>query len=300
MIAERTSFCLKIGGCWAVSRGGARCLRHLARFTNRLTATSLRAVAFVLLPALARAADSYATDWAKAAKSEARLVAGGARLAGLEIALAPGAITYWRDPGDSGLPPTFDFSGSDNIAGVEPAFPAPKRIREDDGGEAFGYDGKVVIALRVELKDPSKPATLALDAKYAVCEKVCLPAEARLTLTLPAGSSPYASLVESALAAAPRTVKPKDFGELARVRGDGADGWRLCTARAPGVPRDLFVESPAGWWVAVAKAPGDDGRDCFTLALREKPKDAAFPVPLRLTLTGGQGPIETTVEADLP
>ena len=252
------------------------------------------AAAFVFLPGLAHAADPYATDWAKAAKSEARLVADGARLAGFEVALAPGAITYWRDPGDSGLPPTFDFSGSDNVAAVAPSFPAPKRIREADGGEAFGYDREVVIPLRVEPKDPSKPATLALDANYAVCEKVCLPAKARLSLTLPAGPSPFASLVESALPAAPRPVATTDLGELA---ADGADAWRLCAAHEAGPPRDLFVEPPAGWWVAAAPAPGEEGRDCFTLTLREKPKDAAFPVALRLTLTGGQGPIETTVEA---
>ena len=76
---------------------------------------------------------------------EARLIAGGGDLAGFEIALSPGAITYWRDPGDAGLPPTLDFSGSDNVASVEPEFPAPKRIKEADGGEAFGYDGGVVF-----------------------------------------------------------------------------------------------------------------------------------------------------------
>ena len=73
------------------------------------------------MPALA--ADAFSTDWTLAAKSQARLIAGGGDLAGFEIALAPGAITYWRDPGDAGLPPTLDFSLSDNVASVEPEFP---------------------------------------------------------------------------------------------------------------------------------------------------------------------------------
>ena len=127
----------------------------------------------------ATAADAFSTDWAPAAKSDARLVAAGGALAGFEIALAPGAITYWRDPGDAGVPPTFDFSGSDNVASVDPAFPAPKRIREADGGEAFGYDGGVVLPLKVEPRRSGKPVTLALNANYAVCEKLCLPAKAR-------------------------------------------------------------------------------------------------------------------------
>jgi DsbC/DsbD-like thiol-disulfide interchange protein len=243
-------------------------------------------------PALA--ADAYSTDWAAGAKSEARLVAAGGRLAGFEVRLAPGAITYWRDPGDAGVPPTFDFAGSDNVAKAEALFPAPKRIRESDGGEAFGYERDVVFPLKVEPGDPAKPVTLKLHANFAVCEKICLPAEARLTLTLPGPGSPHAGLIEAALAAAPRVVEPKAFGDL---NSDGADGWRLCAPAEAGPARDLFVEPPEGWWVSAAPAPTEAGHDCFRLTLRQAPKDAAPPVPLRLTMTGGAGPVETTVEA---
>jgi DsbC/DsbD-like thiol-disulfide interchange protein len=254
-------------------------------------------VALSLVPAAAPAfaADSFSTDWAPAAKSQARLIAGGSDLAGFEIALAPGAITYWRDPGDAGLPPTLDFSLSDNVASVEPEFPAPKRIKEADGGEAFGYDGGVVFPLRVKPRDPTKPATLKLNADFAVCEKVCLPAKAHLELRLPAaGASPHASAIDAALAAIPRRVPPKDLGALEAL---GVDSWRLCAAHEDGPPRDLFVEAPEGWWLKTAPAPTDGGRDCFTLTIGDKPKDAALPVTLRLTLTGGGGAMETTIQA---
>ena len=253
------------------------------------------ALALVLLGAPARAADSFSTDWAQGAKSQARLIAVGTDLAGFEIALAPGAITYWRDPGDSGLPPTLDFSGSENVASVETKFPAPKRIKESDGGEAFGYDGGVIFPLRVKPRDPAKPVTLALNADFAVCEKVCLPAKARLTLNLPAAAdSPYASAISAALAAVPRAVPSKDFGALQAV---GADSWRLCAPHQDGPPRDLFVEPPEGWWFKTAPTSGASGQDCFKLTLGDKPKDAALPVALRFTLTGGAGAVETTMEA---
>ena len=209
-------------------------------------------VSLVLVSAPALAADSFSTDWAPAAKSQARLIASGGDLAGFEIALSPGAITYWRDPGDAGLPPTLDFSASDNVASVEPEFPAPKRIKEADGGEAFGYDGSVVFPLRVKPRDPTKPATLKLNADFAVCEKVCLPAKARLELKLPsAPGSPHAGAIDAALAAVPRAVAPKDFGALEAL---GADSWRLCSAHENGPPRDLFVEAPEGWWLKTAPA----------------------------------------------
>ena len=253
--------------------------------------------AFVLaLPGAALlAADSFSTDWALAAKSKARLIAGGGDLAGFEIALAPGAITYWRDPGDAGLPPTLDFSASDNVASVEPFFPAPRRIKEADGGEAFGYEGGVVLPLRIKPRDAAKPVTLKLNADFAVCEKVCLPAKAHLELTLPsAAASPYAGAIDDALAAVPRAVAPKDFGALEAL---GADSWRLCSAHEDGPPRDLFVEPPEGWWLKTAAARADEGRDCFTLTVGGKPKDAALPIALRLTLTGGAGALETTEDA---
>jgi DsbC/DsbD-like thiol-disulfide interchange protein len=248
-------------------------------------------LSLLLAAAPASAADAFSTDWTPSAKSEARLIAGRGDLAGFEIALSPGAITYWRDPGDAGLPPTLDFSASDNVASVVPEFPAPKRIKEADGGEAFGYDGDVVFPLAVKPRDPAKPATLKLDADFAVCEKVCLPAKAHLELTLP---SVHAGAIDAAVASVPRAVQPKDFGALEAI---GADRWRLCSARENGPPRDLFVEAPEGWWLKTAPAEAEGDRDCFMLTIGEKPKDAALPVALRLTLTGGAGAIETTFQA---
>ena len=256
------------------------------------------AVAVALHGAPANAADSFSTDWALGAKSKARLIAGNGGLAGFEVALAPGAITYWRDPGDAGVPPTLDFSTSDNVASVETLFPAPKRIKEADGSEAFGYEGGVVFPLRVKPRDAAKPVTLRLNADFAVCEKVCLPAKAHLELRLSsANASPYAGAIDAALSAVPRAVQPKDFGALEAL---GANSWRLCAPHEKGPPRDLFVEAPEGWWLKVAPAEPDEGEDCFRLTIGDKPKDAALPVALRLTLTGGAGAVETTMDATAP
>jgi DsbC/DsbD-like thiol-disulfide interchange protein len=267
-------------------------VKRLCAASRRLPIGAALAAELLLAPP-ALAADAFSTDWTAGAKWQARLIAAGGDVAGFEIRLAPGAITYWRDPGDSGVPPTFDFAGSDNVEAVEPLFPAPKRMHEADGGQAFGYDGGVLFPLRVHPRDATKPVTLALQADFAVCEKVCLPAKARLKLTLPAAASPYAAAIDAALAAVPRAVPPKDFGDL---KAAGADAWRLCAPHQDGPPRDLFVEPPEGWWVTAAPEGLEAGRDCFMVTLRDKPKDAALPVALRLTQTGGAGPVETTLE----
>ena len=246
---------------------------------SALAAAALGAIA----PA---AADDYASDWARVSKAEARLVAGAPGQAAVEVRLAPGAITYWRNPGDSGAPPRFDFGGSHNLARAEPSFPAPKRIAEPDGSEAFGYDGAVAFPIAIAAADANQPVELRLKFDYAVCEKLCLPARADLTLTLPqGGASPYADEIVAAAATVPGA---SDLGALGgALEATGADAWRLCVQAQPGAARDLFIEAPEGWWFATKAATAADGRACFALELQQKPDGAALPVDVRATLTGG-------------
>jgi DsbC/DsbD-like thiol-disulfide interchange protein len=256
--------------------------------------TILIALALLAPYGAAEAADPYASDWAPSLKSQARLIADGAGGAGFQIRLAPGAITYWRDPGESGVPPTFDFSGSTNLARAEVGFPAPRRIAEPDGSEAFGYSEGAVFPIFVEAKDASQPVTLIVNANYGVCEKVCLPARATLSLKLPAGvTTPFAAEIEAARAKVPGKKDAAALG--AEVTALDARNWTLCLPASAGVARDLFVEPPEGWWIE-AKAAPIPGQNCFALALRQTPADAAFPVSVRATITGGASAVETELK----
>src|ERR1700675_1991382 len=103
-----------------------------------LTAPRLTIVTMTLAalagPAAARAQD--ASPWDKQPHAQARLIAGSVMKsadatylhAGVEIRLDAGWKTYWREPGDSGVPPTFDFSGSENVKSVTVEWPAPARL----------------------------------------------------------------------------------------------------------------------------------------------------------------------------
>ncbi len=255
----------------------------------------MKPLAYALAAALAAVApaapEEYASDWARASKAEARLIAGAAGQAAVEVRLAPDAITFWRNPGDSGAPPRFDFAGSRNLARAAPRYPAPKRIAEPDGSNAFGYDDAAVFPIAVEAVDASQPIELKLKLDYAVCEKLCLPAKAELELTLPqSGASPYAATIAAAVAEVPRVSDLPTLGGA--LEAAGADAWRLCVKAEPGPPRDLFIEAPEGWWFATKPAADAEGRACFALELQQKPDGAALPVKLRATLTGGAAPRE--------
>ena len=151
-----------------------------------------------------------------------------------------------------------------------------------------------MFPITVQPIDPSKPVTLALKAGYAVCETICLPAKADLTLSLPASAAtPYAPAIGAARALTPRPVAWNALGgELASV---DAKDWRLCMPAQSGPARDLFLETPAGWWLSAKAVTSAAGRDCFSIALHEKPAEANLPVSARATITGGAGALDVTL-----
>ena len=253
-------------------------------------------LAVIIFSAAPVLAEETSSAWVASSKSQARLVAGGPGEAGLEIRLAPGALTYWRDPGEAGVPPTFDFSGSTNLAKAEPLFPAPARVVESDGSEAFGYEKSVVFPLRVTPLDPGKPIGLQLHLSYAVCEKICLPARADLTLALaPGGVAANHDVLAAATARTPKTEAPAALGIEASAAGAGA--WRVCLPEAPG--RDLFVEAPEGYWIAVTKAEASAGRQCFALKQVQAPAGSQAPPTVRATFSG-ESPVETAIKLPSP
>src|SRR3954464_6976281 len=107
---------------------------------------------------------------------------GAVLLGGIAIQLQPGWKTYWRTPGDSGVPPRFDFGKSENIEAVTILWPAPTKFADGAGGISLGYQKQVVLPLRIAAKNADKPVTLRADINYAVCEKLCIPVEASTEL----------------------------------------------------------------------------------------------------------------------
>src|SRR5215831_10906623 len=145
-------------------------------------------VAALLVSALAveaRAED--ASPWQKDAHSQVRLLAGSRSgtvlLGGIALQLQPGWKTYWRSPGDSGVPPRFDFSKSENVEAVTVLWPAPLKFDDGAGGHSIGYHDQIVLPLRIVAKNADKPVTLRAEINYAVCEKLCIPVEASAELS---------------------------------------------------------------------------------------------------------------------
>jgi DsbC/DsbD-like thiol-disulfide interchange protein len=208
---------------------------------------------------IARAQD--ASTWESEQHAAARLIAGAAvqsagakwLRAGLEIRLDPGWKTYWRYPGDSGVPPSFDFAGSENVKSITSLWPAPEVFDDGAGGQSIGYAGDVVLPLRVLPEDAGKPTALRVKLGYAVCGNLCVPAQADLDLTLSGKRGTEEAALVTAEARVPRRVALGASGELAirsvrRVTEGGHAHVIVEIAAPPGIPVELLAEGPTPDW----------------------------------------------------
>src|SRR5207245_5371666 len=121
----------------------------------------------------ARAED--ASPWQRDGHSAVRLLAGSRSgavlLGGIAFQLQPGWKTYWRTPGDSGVPPRFDFYNAENIEAVTVMWPAPLKFDDGAGGVSLGYHDQTVLPLRIVPKNVDKPVTLRAEINMQCAKK---------------------------------------------------------------------------------------------------------------------------------
>jgi DsbC/DsbD-like thiol-disulfide interchange protein len=231
---------------------------------------TIATVALFLIPGMTVARAQDASPWKMELHAASRLIAGAVRRsagtlslrAGIEIRLDPDWHTYWRYPGDAGVPPTFDFSDSENVMSVTVLWPAPKRLADSAGGHSIGYVGDVVFPLRITARDETLPSSLHVRLGYAYCREVCVPAEADLDLKLSGESGTEEPALVAAEARVPRHASLGVGTGLViqTVHRDGAKGHQhvVVVIGAPaGAPIDLFVEGPTRDWALPLPDPID-------------------------------------------
>jgi Disulphide bond corrector protein DsbC len=183
-------------------------------------------------PALATTQD----DVLSAALLPGWQTANGSHMAAVDLTLAPGWKTYWRSPGDAGIPPSFDWSGSKNVATLHIHWPAPS-VFHTNGMQSIGYHDRLLLPVEVQPVDPTQPVILSLKMNLGICDDICLPATVALRSDLVA---PGVSAGEAGVTWVACLVEPI------------ADGLRL-TARMevpdPGISEVVAIETadPAVW-----------------------------------------------------
>jgi DsbC/DsbD-like thiol-disulfide interchange protein len=261
-------------------------------------------VGWLALAPAAQAGD--ASPWSRDQAAAMRLVAGAAvpgtqmRRAGVEIALQPGWKTYWRYPGDAGVPPRFDWSQSDNLATAEVLWPVPVSFA-DGPVVSIGYHDGVVFPVHVTPRDPARPVTLVLALDYAVCKTLCLPAVGQARLTLPVGAGGHDALVRAHEARVPAR-KPGTVISVA-VAADVTPPVATLVLAVPEGAREVaaFVEGPSDSWALPVPEPvsATGGRATVRVPLDGLPAGTPWQgAVLRVTVSAGDAAFED--KATLP
>lgn len=145
----------------------------------------------------------------------------GSVMAGLRIDMADGWKTYWRAPGDAGIPPQVTWGGSENIDGVAFYWPTPE-VFDQSGMRSIGYHGSVTVPIEIF---PNYKGEIRLKGELdiGVCEEICVPATFSFDTVIPSDGKRNAAISasllnqpltadEAGVGAVTCTLKPIDGG----------------------------------------------------------------------------------------
>jgi DsbC/DsbD-like thiol-disulfide interchange protein len=220
----------------------------------------------------------------------------GGHMAAVELMLAPGWKTYWRSPGDAGIPPSFDWSGSENVKSVRLHWPAPA-VFHTNGMQTIGYHDRLVLPVEITPENPSEPIRLRVRMELGVCDEICLPAALDLATDLAAPGAPDAS-IKAALAQRAATAQEAGVTGVSCSIDPIKDGLRL-TARLglpdPGLPEVVaFETADRTVWVAEAVTERQGG-ELVAMTELVPPNGAPFALDrskVTMTILAATGAVE--------
>lgn len=172
--------------------------------------------------------------------------ADGTQVSAIRLTLAQGWKTYWRAPGDAGIPPHFDWNGSRNIAGVSIRWPTPE-VFDQNGLRSVGYANQVTLPLLIKTKHQNKPVKINLDMDIGVCKDICVPKTLSLRGTVDTENTTPVSTIAAALAERPYTAKEAGARGVSCTLSPSASGLNItATLNLPSTGRREHVVIEAG------------------------------------------------------
>lgn len=222
----------------------------------------------------------------------------GTHIAAVSVRLAPGWHTYWRVPGEAGIPPQFDWRGSRNLKSVRFEWPRPV-VFETAGIPTIGYADEMVLPMILTPIRSDEPIMLDVGMFFGVCEDICIPADARLAGLLAPDALPEGrARIEAALADRPETAADAGVTRATCTlapRPRGYDVVTEITFRERAAPAEMVAIEVADpeLWVGSARSRAN-GNTVTAVA----PIEAVGGAPvldrstLRVTLLDGERAVE--------
>ncbi|MDF3854729.1 protein-disulfide reductase DsbD domain-containing protein [Paracoccus sp. P2] len=251
----------------------------------------MKTLALLLMTAAPALAQDLPPGLASAELLPGWTTAEGHRMTALHLRLEPGWKTYWRSPGDAGVPPRFDWAASRNLAEVRMLWPRPEVI-ESGGERTLGYHGELVLPIEIAPANPAAPVEPRAVVDFGICQDICVPVRVELQAG-PAGPAPD-PLIEAAIARQPESSDHQPECHIAPIQ----DGMQVTatlpaadSARGDEVAMELADDEI---WVSAPETREAGGRlmaqaDFVAASGKPFPLD---PEALRVTLIGPDDAVE--------
>ena len=167
----------------------------------------------------------------------------------IDVELEPNWKTYWRSPGQFGLPLEFRIIESTNVLNITPLWPAPRRFVNEKFPflSMIGYKNRLVLPLILELTQKGLGAMVKLDVSLGVCRNMCASVDKRIEINLSTGSpkaTKEAKLIAISMARVPKRDAVENFKLFAATNKNTPSELRLavCYFGEDKNP-DIFIES---------------------------------------------------------
>ncbi len=271
-------------------------ISHYSRFAyfGGMNPMHLALTAALMLTAHAGAATTQ-DDILDAALLPGWQMENGHHMSGLALTLAPHWKTYWRSPGDAGIPPLFDWSGSQNVKSIRIHWPSPE-VFHTNGMLTIGYQTDLVLPVEVTPVTPGQPILLRARVDLGVCKDICMPAAIDVQAQLQSPGVPD-DAIRAALKSRPRSPDEAGLAGISCTVDPIADGLRLtATLGLPqrGAETVVFETRDVSVWVAEAVTTRNGG---VLTAVTELVTGAGAPFALdrsgvTVTVLRGNGSVE--------
>ena len=251
------------------------------------------------------AVPAASSDWVDTEGGRIRLTTlapdeSGTIRAVLDVDLLPGWKTYWRDPGNAGVPPSVGIEGSSNVEAIKLEFPPPERV--DDGYSIWaGYTYPVAFPLTLTQKYPGDASVLEADVFLGICKSICIPFQTHFSVAIDADQEPNrfeVRLVEKAHSRLPE-APGEEFKIVGSSLSDGRDALLLSIAHpASRSVAEVFLTGPVGWYFDVPRQTGNDGNiSTFRIPIVDAPQGENLSgKTVRLVVKAAKRSMETRIQ----
>jgi DsbC/DsbD-like thiol-disulfide interchange protein len=222
----------------------------------------------------------------------------GTYMAAVRFSLEDGWKTYWRAPGQNGIPPSFNWEGSANLSSVKFHWPAPK-VYVQNGISTLGYKGDFILPFEVTPSVSGEPIKIKSQIEYGICSDVCIPASSAIDAVIGQGPTYQQDLIKTALAKRPLSADAGGVYAVSCQIIPNEDGMRITASitfnnNAPDIDMAVIEFAAPNIWI------DQSGLEQSGKAVTAQADLVSFTdVPLamdqdklRITLIGSQNAIE--------